>query len=174
MPFLAGVQSNVSNGVLFISSEYSVNSTSLHFSYITVNLLCLYINICLSLQQFRLFFFFSAGKPWALMKSMWHSPSCSLSKFIAFEGNSIPNHTCTYFEVPLVVKDPVLLFYSHVQWVKQPFPGELLDSCGLLYDLFILFCSYTPLQALPFHMFGEGFGLHLIVVLRCLVASSRR
>ena len=32
---------NVSNGVLFISSEYSVSSTSLHFS-ITVNLLCVY------------------------------------------------------------------------------------------------------------------------------------
>lgn len=58
MPFLAGVQSNVSDGVLLISSEYSVNSTSLHFSNITVNLLCLYINICLILQLFSLFFFF--------------------------------------------------------------------------------------------------------------------
>lgn len=68
MPFLAGVQSNVSDGVLLISSEYSVNSTSLHFSNITVNLLCLYINICLILQLFSLFFF-SVGKPWVLMKN---------------------------------------------------------------------------------------------------------
>lgn len=46
MSFLAGLQSSVSNGVLFTSSEYSGNlSTSLHFSYITVNLLCLCINI---------------------------------------------------------------------------------------------------------------------------------
>ena len=56
MPFLAGVQSHVSKGVLFIRSEYSVNSTSLHF-YITVNLLCLYIYIYLILQLFHLFFF---------------------------------------------------------------------------------------------------------------------
>lgn len=56
MPFLAGVQSHVSKGVLFISSEYSVNGTSLHF-YITVNLLCLYISIYLILQLFHFFFF---------------------------------------------------------------------------------------------------------------------
>lgn len=55
--------------------------------------------------------------------------------------------------------------------MKQPFPSELLDSCGLLYDLFILLCSYTPLRALPFHMFGVGFGFHL-VILRSSVASS--
>lgn len=57
--------------------------------------------------------------------------------------------------------------------MKQPFPGELLDSCGRLCDLFILFCSSTPLQALPFHMFGVGFGFHLVVILRDSVASSR-
>lgn len=87
MPFLAGVQSNVSDGVLLISSEYSVNSTSLHFSNITVNLLCLYINICLILQLFSLtLFFLSVGKPWVLMKNMLANVaqlSCSLSKFIA-------------------------------------------------------------------------------------------
>lgn len=70
MPLLAGVQSNVSDGVL-ISSEYSVNSTSLHFSSITVNLLCLYINICLILQLFLLTFLFSSvEKTWVLMENI--------------------------------------------------------------------------------------------------------
>lgn len=67
-----------------------------------------------------------------------------------------------------------MFFYSHLQWEKQPFPGELLDSCGLLCDLFILFCSYTPLLTLLFHMFREGFGIHFIGVLSYLVVSSRQ
>lgn len=67
-----------------------------------------------------------------------------------------------------------MFFYSHLQWGKQPFPGELLDSCGLLCDLFILFCSYTPLLTLPFHMFREGFGIHFIGVLSYLVVRSRQ
>lgn len=79
--------------------------------------------------------------------------------------------TRTYREVSLVVRDPELC-YRRLRWVTQPFPGELLDSCGLLYDLFILFCSYAPLPALPFHMFGVGFGFHLVVILRYSVASS--
>lgn len=57
MPFWQGYKAMFLNWVLFISSEYSVNSTSLHLSYITVRLLCLYINICLILQLFHLFFF---------------------------------------------------------------------------------------------------------------------
>lgn len=59
------------------------------------------------------------------------------------------SHTCTHFEVSLVVRDPEL-FDSRLQWVEPPFPGELLDSCGLLYDLFILFCSYAPRSAFPY------------------------
>lgn len=76
MPFLAGVQSNVSDGVPLISSEYSVNSTSLHFSNITVNLLCLYINICLILQLFSLTLFShqeSLGYGWKTCQRMWHN-----------------------------------------------------------------------------------------------------
>lgn len=73
-------------------------------------------------------------------------PSLQLLKEIAFL-----NPTCTYFQVALVVRDPEL-FYSHLRWVKQPFPVSFLDSFGLLCDLFILFCSYTPLPTLPFHV----------------------
>lgn len=49
--------------------------------------------------------------------------------------------------------------------MRPPFSAELLASCGLPYDLFILFCSYTPVLTLPFHMFGGGFGFHLVVLL---------
>lgn len=58
-----------------MSSEYSVNSTSLHF-YITVNLLCLYINICLILQLFRLFFFLNRK---ALGIGEKHVKECSVT-----------------------------------------------------------------------------------------------
>lgn len=75
MPFLARVQSSISNGGLCMSSEYSVNSTSLHF-YITVNLLCLYINICLILQLFRLFFFLNRK---ALGIGEKHVKECSVT-----------------------------------------------------------------------------------------------
>lgn len=70
VPFLTGVQNNDSSGVLFLSPEYSVNSTSLHF-YITVNLLCLYKYLFDFLAIS--FFFPSVGKLWLLMKSMLKS-----------------------------------------------------------------------------------------------------
>lgn len=83
----------------------------------------------LSLQLFYYFFLhrITLGIDEKHVKEMWHNHLGLLLSLELLQEIVVLHRTCTYFEVPLVVRDPVL-FYSHLQRMKQPFPGELLDS----------------------------------------------
>lgn len=85
-------------------------------------------------------------------------PSCSVIKFIGFEANSIYKpHLCVIWSFISLGPHNSSVVIFNLQWVKQPFPGELLD-CGLLWVrvvYFVLLLHSSTDSAFPYVCWGR-------------------
>lgn len=97
-------------------------------------------------------------------------PSCPLIRFIVLGGNSVSKPSLCAVGAALLWGPKLFMVIFHLPQVKQPIPGEILDSCSAI--RFVCFIP-TLLYWLPFCTFvGEWFQFHLVVFLRQLLFQA--